>query len=88
MKVNYVKLTACALTGAMALGTVSVEAMAAAPAAGVTGYTANVVTSSTIPAAGVTSVLSEIMLNGDAVVATSAEVVDTGVRVSDPSICT
>lgn len=74
MKVRYVKLTACALTGVMALGSVSFEAFAATPAAGVASYTANVVASSTIPAAGVTSALSEVMLNGDAVVATSAEV--------------
>ena len=74
MKVRYVKLTACALTGVMALGTVSFEAFAATPAAGVASYTANVVASSTIPAAGVTSALSEVMLNGDAVVAASAEV--------------
>ena len=74
MKVRYVKLTACALTGVMALGSVSFEAFAAAPAAGVASYTANVVASSTIPAAGVTSALSEVMLNGDAVVAASAEV--------------
>lgn len=74
MKVRYVKLTACALTGVMALGSVSFEAFAATPAAGVASYTANVVASSTIPAAGVTSALSEVMLNGDAVVATTAEV--------------
>lgn len=74
MKVRYVKLTACALTGVMALGSVSFEALAATPAAGVASYTANVVASSTIPAAGVASALSEVMLNGDAVVATSAEV--------------
>ncbi len=74
MKVRYVKLTACALTGVMALGSVSFEAFAATPAAGVASYTANVVASSTIPAAGVASALSEVMLNGDAVVATSAEV--------------
>ncbi len=74
MKVRYVKLTACALTGVMALGSVSFEAFAATPAAGVASYTANVVASSTIPAAGVTSALSEVMLNGDAVVAASAEV--------------
>ena len=74
MKVRYVKLTACALTGVMALSSVSFEAFAATPAAGVASYTANVVASSTIPAAGVTSALSEVMLNGDAVVATSAEV--------------
>ena len=74
MKVRYVKLTVCALTGVMALGSVSFEAFAATPAAGVASYTANVVASSTIPAAGVTSALSEVMLNGDAVVAASAEV--------------
>ena len=74
MKVRYVKLTACALTGVMALGSVSFEAFAATPAAGVASYTANVVASSTIPAAGVTSALSEVMLNGDVVVATTAEV--------------
>ena len=74
LTVRYVKLTACALTGVMALGSVSFEAFAATPAAGVASYTANVVASSTIPAAGVTSALSEVMLNGDAVVAASAEV--------------
>lgn len=78
MKVRYVKLTACALTGVMALGSVSFEAFAATPAAGVASYTANVVASSTIPAAGVTSALSEVMLNGDAVVAASAEVEENG----------
>lgn len=81
MKVRYVKLTACALTGVMALGSVSFEAFAAAPAAGVASYTANVVASSTIPAAGVTSALSEVMLNGDAVVAASAEVEENDAEV-------
>ena len=81
MKVRYVKLTACALTGVMALGSVSFEAFAATPAAGVASYTANVVASSTIPAAGVTSALSEVMLNGDAVVATTAEVEENDAEV-------
>lgn len=71
MRKDYVKLTACLLTSALALGTVPVGATTLT--AGVTSYTSNVVTTSTLPSAGVTQSLSEVALTrNDA----SAEVVE------------
>lgn len=71
MRKDYVKLTACLLTSALALGTVPVGATTLT--AGVTSYTSSVVTTSTLPSAGVTQSLSEVALTrNDA----SAEVVE------------
>ena len=52
------KLTACGLVGALTVGnfTVGVDA---APTAGITSYTTNIVTSSVLPTAGISLAMSE-----------------------------
>lgn len=52
------KLTACGLVGALTVGNLSVG-VNAAPTAGITSYTSNIVTSSAAPTAGVSLAMSE-----------------------------
>ena len=59
MRRNYVRLVTGLLTGAITVGSFTVTATATTPGAGVTGYTANIITSSTLPTAGVSSALSD-----------------------------
>lgn len=60
MKRNYVKFTA--LMGAMVISSASL-ALDAAPTAGITSYTSNIVTSASLPSAGMSLALAECMVN-------------------------
>ncbi len=68
MKKKAVKVTVCVLTGALSFGAVPFSA-SAAPTAGVTGYTTEIMTSSSLPTAGVSLAFTECMVSskGDAV---------------------
>ena len=52
------KLTACGLVGALTVGNFTVGVVAA-PTAGITSYTTNIVTSSVLPTAGISLAMSE-----------------------------
>ena len=70
MRKKAVRLTACVLTGVLSTGMLPSGA-AAAPTAGVTSYTTNIMTSSSLPTAGVSLAFTECMVNseGNAVMA-------------------
>lgn len=64
MKKKAVKLTACVLTGALSIG-IAPYSTSAAPTAGVTSYTTNIMTSSSLPTAGVSLAFTECMVNSE-----------------------
>ena len=68
MRKKAVKVTVCVLTGALSFGVAPFSA-SAAPTAGVTGYTTEIMTSSSLPTAGVSLAFTECMVSskGDAV---------------------
>ena len=61
MKRNYEKFTASVMTGVMLIASGSFG-LNAAPTAGMTSYTSNIVTSTTLPTAGASLALAESML--------------------------
>lgn len=60
MRKNITRVTACVLTGMITLGTGSL-AVQAAPTAGVSSYTSNIMTASALPTAGISLALSQCM---------------------------
>lgn len=60
MRKNVTRVTACVLTGMITLGTGSL-AVQAAPTAGVSSYTSNIMTASALPTAGISLALSQCM---------------------------
>lgn len=62
MKRNYEKFTACVMAGVVFISSGSFG-LNAAPTAGITSYTSNIVTSTTLPTAGASLALAESMLN-------------------------
>lgn len=72
MRKNYKKFTALVLAGVLAISSGS-YGFIAAPTAGMTSYTSNIVTSSTLPTAGVSLALAESVLKGNDVIAAVEE---------------
>lgn len=66
MKAKIVKLTACALTGVMMIGTTS--SVIATPTAGVTSYTSNMISASSHPSAGMSLAFTQCMMEKEEVV--------------------
>lgn len=62
MKRKAVQLSACVLTGVLSLGAIPCGATAA-PTAGVTSYTSNIMTSSSLPTSGVSLAFTQCMLD-------------------------
>ena len=73
------RVTACLLTGILTVSAVPYAA-SAAPTAGVSSYTSNIMTSSALPSAGVSLALTQCMIDSgeSKVLATAQPVVEIG----------